>query len=35
MRGEIRRAEYARVVEWAAGRQDWLLDKWREYNDRD
>lgn len=35
MRGEIRRAEYARVVEWATGRQEWLLEKWREYNERD
>lgn len=35
MRGEIRRAEYARVVEWAAERQEWLLEKWREYNERD
>lgn len=35
MRGEIRRAEYARVVEWAAARQEWLMERWREYNERD
>ena len=35
MRGEIKRSEYAIVVEWAATRQEWLLQKWSEFNERD
>ncbi len=35
MRGTIKTAEYARIVEWAATCQDWLVEKWNEYNERD
>jgi hypothetical protein len=35
MRGEIKRSEYAIVVEWAASCQERLLQKWSEFNERD